>query len=118
MARPRGSEARRIAGLVVVAAALFSSCTTYVRPVKCDGGPYRCNGEPNVRFCEYEAVAVEGADCAELGLAASKSFCVITHAACVDTHYAVKDRNCRVVQYRALREWRECSAGTPTFMAP
>jgi hypothetical protein len=71
----------------------------------------------DVKFCEDEAVAVEGRDCEALGLAASKHFCVVKSkdATCADTHYELKDRDCRVKQYQGVREWRECSPGTPTF---
>ncbi len=71
-----------------------------------------------MKFCEYEAVAVEGADCAEVGLVASKHFCVVTRSKCIGTNYEVKDRNCKVLQYTAIRQWPECSADTPTFAGP
>jgi hypothetical protein len=106
---------RAAVGAAMVAATLLASCTTFIQPVRCEGGDYRCNEQSDVKFCEYQAVRVEGADCAAMGLAASKNFCVVTHTACVDTAYEVKARTCRVIQYRPLREWRECSPGTPTF---
>lgn len=104
--------------LVLVGAASLPSCTTFIRPVKCEGPPFTCNDRTDVKFCEYEAVALDGADCADVGLVTSKNFCVVTAAACVDTTYAVKDRDCKVREYRAVREWRECHPGTPTFNAP
>ena len=109
--------AARLLVALLVAASLPAGCTTTLRPVKCEGGPYRCFEESrDVKFCESEAIAVEGSDCASLGLAASKPFCVVTSQTCmVQTHYEVKDRDCKVLQYRAVREWRVCSPGTPTF---
>ena len=107
-----------IASLFIAGAALLPSCTTFIRPVKCEGPPFTCNERTDVKFCEYSAVAVEGADCADVGLVAAKNFCVVTATACVDTTYAVKDRDCKVREYRAVREWRQCTSGTPTFNAP
>lgn len=111
-------RAKLLASLVLAGAATLPSCTTYIRPVKCEGPPFTCNERTDVKFCEYEAVALAGADCADVGLVASKSFCVVTASACVDTTYAVKDRDCKVREYRAVREWRACPPGTPTFNAP
>jgi hypothetical protein len=116
----RGS--RRAIGLLVatmlVTASSLAGCTTSIQPVTCEGGPYRCHPDSlDVKFCENEAITVDGADCASLGLAASKPFCVVvpSHSTCIETHYEVKGRDCSVREYRAVREWRECSAGTPTF---
>ncbi len=115
MRRPRLAE--RLLAALVVATGLLLGCTTTIRPVTCTGGPYRCQeGARDVKFCENEALAVEGSECAGLGLAASKHFCVVTPQTCVmQTHYEVKDRDCRVLEYQAVREWRVCSPGTPTF---
>jgi hypothetical protein len=112
------SRSRLLAYLVLAAPAWLPSCTTFIRPVKCEGPPFTCNERTDVKFCEYEAVALDGADCGDVGLVASKNFCVVTAAACVDTTYAVKDRDCKVLEYRAVREWRECPPRTPTFNAP
>jgi hypothetical protein len=102
--------------LSIIATTWFLSCTTMIQPVKCEAGPYRCNaGSRDVKFCENEVVAVQGSDCADMGLAVSKHFCVVTSATCTDTHYEVKGRDCNVLEYRSVREWRECSPGTPTF---
>jgi hypothetical protein len=70
-----------------------------------------------VKFCEYEALAVDGSDCPALGLIASKRFCIVTpeYAPCVETRYEVADRVCRVLDQHPLGEWRECSQGAPTF---
>jgi hypothetical protein len=94
-----------------------ASCTTYLRPVECRGGPFKCNEPLDVAFCEYVATSVEGSDCARLGLADGKSFCVVTHDRCRSTRYALRDADCRVVRYEPVREFRECSPGTPTFDA-
>jgi hypothetical protein len=66
-------------------------------------------------FCENEAVAVEGKDCEAFGLAPSRHFCVVTDGSCPATHYALADHDCRVLKYSAVRQWRQCSPGTPTF---
>jgi hypothetical protein len=103
---------------LLVAAPSLIGCTTIIQPVTCEGGPYRCSPDSrDVKFCENEAIEVEGADCAALGIAPSKPFCVVTpsHTRCVDTNYEVKDRDCKVLKYRTSREWRVCSPGTPTF---
>jgi hypothetical protein len=94
-----------------------SSCTTYVQPVLCEGKPYRCIEALDVAFCEYVAVSVEGSECDRFNLGGGKPFCIVTHDKCPSTNYAVKGRDCRIVKYTAVREWRECSAGTPTFTA-
>ena len=109
---------RLLANLLLAGATSLPSCTTFVRPVKCAGPPFTCNDCTDVKFCEYEAVALDGADCADVGLVASKNFCVVTATACVDTTYAVRDCDCKVREYRAVRESRECPPGTPTFNAP
>jgi len=109
------TSTRHMTALLLVT---LSSCTTAIQPVKCEGGPFRCNERADVKFCEYQAVAVQGTDCADVGLVESKNFCVVTKARCVDTSYSVKGRDCRVLEYRAVRQWRECSQGTPTFVDP
>jgi hypothetical protein len=111
--------AGRLLAALFVAALSLAGCTTAVRPVQCTGGPYRCHeNSGDVMFCENEAVALEGSDCAAVGLAPSKHFCVVVpqpQSCASETHYEVKDRDCKVLRYRALREWRECSPETPTF---
>jgi|SRR5579883_859511 hypothetical protein len=107
----------------LVVAALLSAapgCTTYVEPVACEsGGPYTCNQSAEVKFCEYVAMAIDGKDCADLGIVASRPFCVVTTERCIDTSYAVRGRDCRVTQYQAVREDEAlCSPGTPTFGPP
>jgi hypothetical protein len=115
---------RKVASGRMLIATLFSgvlsvsSCTTFIEPVKCQGPPFTCNEHTDVKFCEYEALSVQGADCSDLGLAPVKDFCVVTTTGCVHTSYAVKGRDCRVQEYRAVRDWRQCPAGTPTFNAP
>lgn len=120
MARERRAAFRiqLVASFVLAEAALLPSCTTYVQPVTCEGPPFTCNERTDVKFCQYEALRLEGSDCAAAGLVASREFCVVTATGCVDTTYAVKDRDCRVLEYRAVRTWRVCPAGTPTFNAP
>jgi hypothetical protein len=104
-----------LAGIAIVG----TSCTTMIQPVQCPGTPYQCNEVHDATFCEYEATASEGADCAELGLSTSSHFCVVTGAACVlETNYQVPDRSCRVTQLEMIREGGECKPGLPTFMAP
>jgi hypothetical protein len=66
-------------GLLAGAIAL-AGCTTSMRPVTCEQRPYACAGERDVKFCESEVVAVEGADCEALGLSPSKRFCFVTPA--------------------------------------
>jgi hypothetical protein len=99
------------------AAAVVPSRTTYVQPTLCDPGATACAGIHDARFCEYVAVSVEGADCGAIGLAQSKPFCVVT-TPCIDTNYAVKDRDCKVLRYQAVRDGMraECAPGAPTFV--
>lgn len=92
------------------------ACTTYVEPVACESGPYTCNRTVDVKFCENVALAVDGKDCADLGIVPSRHFCLVTTTKCVGTSYAVRGHDCRVAQYQALyEEGGECSPGTPTF---
>jgi hypothetical protein len=119
MARERKAVlGRTLAAMLLAAAVWLPSCTTFVEPVQCQGPPFSCNERSDVKFCQYTAVAVEGTDCANVGMVASKDFCVVTATACVDTSYAVKGRDCRVLEYHAVRAWRQCPVGTPTFSAP
>jgi hypothetical protein len=116
--RGLGLAAQLIVAALLVAVLSLSGCTTTIQPVHCQGGAYHCTeGSRDVKFCENEVVASEGADCADLGLSPSKHFCVVKREddACADNHYQLKDRACAVGQYRAVREWRECSPGAPTF---
>ena len=120
---------RRLVTPWVVATLALSGCTTYLQPTTCDRlprsptGPQQgttaCGGIHDARFCDYVAVAVEGADCAPLGIVETKHFCVVTHAACIDTHYAVKDHNCRVAHYEKVHDSpfaEECPSDAPTFV--
>lgn len=87
-------------------------------PVQCEHRPYHCSGPTDVEFCELQAMSVEGADCADLGLAPKKHFCFVmpAHMHCAHTNYTVKGRDCRIVEYRDIRQWSECTAGSPTFV--
>jgi hypothetical protein len=113
-----GSAAIASALVALVGAVPLPGCTTYVQPIECEGARYRCGEHHDIRFCEYIAVSVTGADCTELGLIESKPFCVVTPGRCLDTHFVARDRNCDVRRYQGVREWAECSPGTPTFIAP
>ena len=106
---------RLVASLVALAAITATSCTTYVRRVTCEGGEYRCNEQHDVKFCENIVVALDGRDCSDVGLVVGQRFCVVTADRCVTTNYAIRDRDCRVLRYAGVREWRDCSPGTPTF---
>ena len=119
-ARTRGPSWAGAATVVAVAGALVCACTTSMVPVKCTDRPYRCVEDTDVKFCESEVLSIDGAGCDALGLAPSKRFCFVTpaHRTCVGTNYEVKGRDCRILEYRNVREWRECSEGTPTFAAP
>jgi|HubBroStandDraft_1064217.scaffolds.fasta_scaffold331937_2 hypothetical protein len=108
---------RRLAGLAFVVSVATWSCTTFVEPTTCKLGSTACGGIHDSRFCEYLTVDVEGADCAALNLAPSKLFCVVT-SQCIDTNYAVKNRDCKVLRYSRVRDnYRdECPEGAPTFI--
>jgi len=102
-------------GLLLVA---LTDCTTYVRPVACGGEAFRCGDLSEVRFCESLAEAVEGADCAKVGLATSRRFCFVSRGPCAGTRYVLAGGDCEVVEYTRVREGATCSAGTPVFGAP
>lgn len=104
--------------LVVGAVAVVAGCTTHIQPTTCEPGSTACGGIHDARFCEYVATVVEGADCGSLGIAESRPFCVVT-TRCNDTDYAVKDRDCRVLRYQAVRDGyrNECTPGTPMFVS-
>jgi hypothetical protein len=42
----------------------------------------------------------------------------VTTTACTDTRFAVKNRDCEVLQYRAVRDsmQADCAPGTPMFV--
>ena len=107
-----------IAGLASVAMAVMTSCTTFIQPTTCEPGSTSCAGIHDARFCEYQVLAVEGAECASLGIAASKPFCVVTTTACTETNYAVKDHDCKVLRYETVRDAMrdECPSGAPMFV--
>jgi hypothetical protein len=104
-------------GLLIVLV-LASSCTTFVQPTACEPGSAACGGIDDARFCDVVATAVEGADCPALGVVASRHVCVVTTSACIDTNYAVKGQDCRVLRYHSVRDSSraECASGTPTFI--
>jgi len=115
--RPVSFRPTRVAvTLAALAALAATACTTYIQPVRCEGGPFECNEHNDVHFCEYVAVEVQGAECEKVGLRPAQHFCVATPAACVDTTYELEDRGCKVARYQAVRQWRECSTGSPTFI--
>jgi hypothetical protein len=110
--------ARTLLAASVVTALSLAGCTTTIHPIQCKGGPYRCGEDSrDVKFCEDEAVVVAGRDCAEMGIKPSKRFCIVKREdeTCSDKQYELKGRDCTVKEYRAVRQWRECSPGTPTF---
>jgi len=102
----------------MVAAVILPACTTLVRPTACPPGSTACGGISDARFCESVAISVEGTECAGLGIVKSKPFCVVTAGPCIATRYAVKGRDCRVVQYQRLRDSArsECPLGAPMFI--
>jgi len=122
--------------LLLATSLLASGCTTFLEPTTCppavltsppDPASARnhstqttaCGGIHDARFCDYIAREVAGADCAALGVVASKHFCVVTQGACVNTSYAVKGRDCRVVRYETVRDnafAEECSPGSPFLL--
>jgi hypothetical protein len=103
--------------ILLLVASSMAGCTTFVTPVACTGGPHACNERADVKFCEREAVAVQGADCPGVRLAPGGRFCVVMSQAsvCASTAYRVKDLDCRIVTYRAIQEGQECPVGEPTF---
>jgi hypothetical protein len=111
-ATPRIYDFRFVALTIAMVPA---SCTTFMSPEDCAGEAHKCGEHHDVTFCESVAVAVAGNDCAKAGLAPSKPFCFVSTGPCVSTNYALKDHDCRVVQYEPVRYSYECSPGTPTF---
>jgi hypothetical protein len=109
------SGLRRLSFALATAVAL-PSCTTYIQPVECGDEERKCGERHDVKFCENVVRVVEGADCAKAGLVAGKTFCFVSLGRCVSTRYALKDQDCRVLEYDPQREWYACSRGTPTFV--
>jgi hypothetical protein len=116
--RTRSTKKRQVAGLALATATVLTSCTTTIHPTTCEPGSTSCGGIHDARFCEYVATAVQGAACASLGLVEARHFCVVTTAACMETTYAVKDQDCEVLQYEAVRDSTraECPPGAPIFV--
>lgn len=112
------STRRRAAGFAIAAAAAMTRCTTYIQPTTCERNSTSCSGIHDARFCQYVATAVEGTACASLGLVEAKPFCVVTTTGCIETNYAVKDQDCKVVRYESVRDSvrAECPSGAPTFV--
>ena len=100
-------------------AALLLSCTTVVQPTTCTPGSTACAGIHDARFCENVALTTEGADCASSRIVDAKPFCVVTPAACIQTEYVLKGRDCKVVRYQTLRDSyrEECAPGAPMFVS-
>jgi hypothetical protein len=121
---------KRLGGAVIAMAALLSGCTTFLEPTTCERAPMQpsglrqhgtaaCGGIHDARFCDYVAIAVEGADCNALGVIESKHFCVVTRGACIDTNYSVNGRDCKVVRYKKVSDStfsEECATGAPFFV--
>jgi hypothetical protein len=104
---------------MIAMAVVLSSCTTFVRPTTCVAGSTTCGGPSDVRFCEYVALSVAGAGCAELGIVEGRHFCVVRAVACIDTEYVVADGNgnCTVLRQEAVRDTARdaCPWGAPMF---
>jgi hypothetical protein len=118
--RPRAWK-KVAASATLGATLLLPACATPMVSVKCKGRPFRCTDEGmDVKFCESEVVAANGGDCAALGLEPSNHFCYVrpAYASCAHSHYVVQGRDCRISEYLDVRDGSECSAGTPTFVAP
>jgi hypothetical protein len=109
---------RRVAGLVAITLAAVTGCVTYIEPTSCEPGATACAGIHDARFCEYLATQVEGSACARLGIVETRPFCVVSTGSCVETNYALKDQDCRVLRYEAVRDAMraECPTGAPTFV--
>ncbi len=103
-------------GVALMLGAALTCCTTFVRPIACGPTPRACGEMHDARFCENIVVAAKGADCASAGLSAGQRFCYVTmRGPCVWTTYALVGRDCVVSEYTPVREWYDCSPGTPTF---
>jgi hypothetical protein len=115
---PHVNAKRQLAALVIGSALVAVGCTTFVEQTACEPGSTGCAGIHDARFCELVALTVEGKGCGDLGVVASKPFCVVTPTECVTTQYAVEGRDCKVVRYLALRDSArsECPVGTPMFV--
>jgi hypothetical protein len=105
-------------GTLLFATLLLASCTTFVRPTTCVPGSTSCGGISDARFCEYTVLAVEGEDCAHMGISVSRPFCVVTPVACIDTNYALRDYDCRVLRYERVQDSARanCPPDAPTFV--
>jgi hypothetical protein len=126
----RSKPTKFLGEAVIAMATVLSSCTTFVEPTTCErvpavppGEPQRrttaCGGIHDARFCDYVAVAVEGTDCNTLGIIESKHFCVVTPGACIDTHYSVQGRDCKIVRYEKISDStfsEGCPTETPFFV--
>ena len=103
-------------GVALMLGAALTCCTTFVRAIACGPTARACGEMHDVRFCENVVVASKGADCASAGLSAGQRFCyVAARGPCVWTTYALDGRDCVVSEYAPVREWYECSPGTPPF---
>jgi hypothetical protein len=109
----------RLAGFAIVTVAVVTGCTSYIQPTTCESGSTSCSGIHDARFCEFVATGVEGTACAALGLVEAKPFCVVTTSACIETSYAVKDQDCKVLHYETVRNSTraECPSGAPMFVS-
>jgi len=106
----------RLLGLAVALLLVLPCCTTYVRPVACGQQKFACGERHDVLFCVTVALAVQGADCAQVGLSVGKPFCYVSAGHCVqDIQYALQDRDCVVLRHELLGERDECPQGTSTF---
>ena len=106
------------AGLIIVTAARLIGCTTFLRPTERERDSTTCGGIHDARTCEYVAIAVEGAACAEVGTVAAEHFRVVTTKGCIDTTCAVGDHDCKELRYQAVRASMHADfpPGTPTFV--
>lgn len=112
----RVARGRRSLGLALALLLVLPCCTAYVRPVACGPKKYACADRHDVLFCETMALAVQGADCAAVGLSAGRPFCYVSAGHCVhDIKYALADRDCVVLRHELLGERDECPPGTPAF---
>jgi hypothetical protein len=105
-----------VRSILALAAGGLIGCTTYIEPVECGSHEHECGGrEEDVVFCESRALTVAGADCRSAGVAASRTFCVVSFGRCVSTSYALGGGDCRILDHELVRQAAFCPPGTPTF---
>ncbi len=100
-----------------------AACATYVQPMTCQRGEHEeivacptCVNRPP-KFCVYDAITMEGDECAKLGIGEGHNVCILESGdSCFKpASINVQDRDCSLTRLHFVSGPGACTAGGGTF---